>query len=147
MGGGQCTPNCYIRLPVRFPTRNLLATLGRMTAISYPTPAYAAPTNILILSSDTGGGHRSAASALEESFLSIPGGRRILVEVARVLEEATWLTGRLADLYNHLLRHRQDWMKYYYDLIQYLRPNESRLIFQAALGEAYVTALKMSVAE
>lgn len=105
-----------------------------MTSLSYPTPAYAAPTNILILSSDTGGGHRSAASALEESFLSIPGGRRILVEVARVLEEATWLTGRLADLYNHLLRHRQDWMKYYYDLIQYLRPNESRLIFQAALG-------------
>jgi hypothetical protein len=89
--------------------------------------------NILILSSNTGGGHRSAAYALENSFLSLRPDR-ILVKIIQALEEGSILTHRLSDLYNYLLREHQDWMKYYFWAIEKLKPNESRLIFKAAMG-------------
>lgn len=86
----------------------------------------ATPTNILIASSDTGGGHRSAARALQtaiarQSYTSHP----IQIQIIRVLEEASFFTRQLANLYNWLLRHRQDWVQYYFRLIDTLRPNES----------------------
>lgn len=89
--------------------------------------------NILILSSNTGGGHRSAANALEYSFSTLDPGR-ILVKITQVLEEACPYSRRLADLYNYLLREHQDWMKYYFWAVNKLKPNESKLIFKAAMG-------------
>ena len=92
-----------------------------------------ASQNVLILTSDTGGGHRSAAHALETSLTLLDPGR-VLVKVAQVLEESTLLTRKMADLYNYLLREHQDWVKYYYTAIQLLKPNESVLLFRSALG-------------
>lgn len=98
------------------------------------TPLLVTPSarqKILILSSNTGGGHRSAAQALEASF-SIIEPSCALVKIAQVLEEAHSASRMMANLYNYLLRHRQDWMQYYYWLINHLKPNESRLILEGA---------------
>lgn len=83
-------------------------------------------TRVLILSSNTGGGHSSAALALEDSLLRLGRLLRtpISVTTRRVLEEATDFSRRLADLYNYLLRHHQHYMKYYYWAINHLKPNE-----------------------
>lgn len=92
-----------------------------------------ATQNVLILTSDTGGGHRSAARAIEDSLLKTDPSR-VQVQITQVLEEATLASRWMADLYNYLLREHQDWMKYYYWAINKLKPNESRLLFKAALG-------------
>lgn len=90
-----------------------------------------ASQNILILSSDTGGGHRSAARALENSLTELNPGE-IIVKITQVLEESCHASRKLADLYNFILRERQDMMKYYYWAINAVRPNESPLIFNMA---------------
>lgn len=89
--------------------------------------------NVVILTSNTGGGHRSAALALEESLTRMYP-ESINITLSQVLEEATWASRKMADLYNYLLRHHQDWMKYYYWAINTLKPNESKLILRRALG-------------
>lgn len=89
-------------------------------------------SSILILSSDTGGGHRSAANALRDSFLNLYPDD-VLVNITQVLEEAGTVPRRLGQAYNYLLRHHQDLMKYYYWLINHLRPNESKWILKGAL--------------
>ncbi len=94
--------------------------------MSYPSQ------QILILSSNTGGGHQSAANALQESFLRLSPGR-VLVNVAQVLEEAHFITRYFADAYNYLLRNHQHYMKYYYSAIERIRPYESHFIFQMCL--------------
>ncbi len=91
-----------------------------------------AQNNILILSSNTGGGHRSAAHALENSFQNLSP-EQAFVKIAQVLEEASLLTRNFSDLYNYLLRHHQDLMQYYYWFIQHFKPNESKLIIKSAL--------------
>jgi UDP-N-acetylglucosamine:LPS N-acetylglucosamine transferase len=92
-----------------------------------------ASQNILILSSNTGGGHRSAAAALENSLNSVSPGK-ILVRITQVLEEATLFSRKAADLYNFILRDHQDLMKYYYWAVNMLKPNESKLVLKAAMG-------------
>jgi len=88
---------------------------------------------VLILSSRTGGGHESAARALENSLTSLDPGR-ILVKITQVLEESSWATHKFAELYNYLLRDYQHMMRYYYWAIHKLKPHESRLLFEAAMG-------------
>lgn len=92
-----------------------------------------ASQNILILTSNTGGGHRSAANALENSLTSLSPGR-ILVKITQVLEEAHYFSRKAADFYNFLLRDHQDLVKYYFWAINKLKPNESRLMFKSAMG-------------
>ncbi len=92
-----------------------------------------ASQNILILTSNTGGGHRSAARALENSLTTISPGR-ILVKMTQVLEESHYFTRKAADLYNFLLRDHQNLMRYYFWAIEKLKPNESRLVFKSALN-------------
>ncbi|MGE0200160.1 MAG: hypothetical protein AB7P76_04245 [Candidatus Melainabacteria bacterium] len=92
----------------------------------------AASQNILILSSNTGGGHRSAANALRDSMLALPG--QVSITIEDVLEHCNGLTRQMAGLYNFLLRDYQHWMKYYYWMLERLKPNESMLMFKAALG-------------
>ena len=90
-------------------------------------------SRVLIVSSQTGGGHRSAAKALENS-LNHASNKSLRVKVAhRILEESHWLTSAFAGLYNYLLRHHQDKMKHYYQWIESLRLHNQPLIIQSGL--------------
>jgi UDP-N-acetylglucosamine:LPS N-acetylglucosamine transferase len=83
---------------------------------------------ILIISSDTGGGHRSAAIALVEGVKRFWEGKSVAVRVVKAVEESHHITGKLVDLYNWILRNRQHWMKYVYWAINRFRP-ETREFF------------------
>lgn len=111
---------------------SLDAAGGTQDNLWQESPDIMASQNILILTSNTGGGHRSAAHALENSLLSLSPGK-ILVRMAQVLEEAHVFSRAGAKLYNILLRDHQDWMKYYFWAINKLKPNESKLILKSAL--------------
>ena len=77
-------------------------------------------TKLLILSSDTGEGHNSAAAAIESAANSAG----LLASVRKPLEESTKLNRALAHFYNTLLRRRPQWMRLYFGLIDTIRPNE-----------------------
>jgi processive 1,2-diacylglycerol beta-glucosyltransferase len=83
--------------------------------------------NICIYFSDTGGGHRGAADAVEA------GVRRLLQHMGcdnsdvilikdTIAEKSHPLNRFFVELYNYLLRHHQPLMKYYYWLLHYLKP-------------------------
>lgn len=101
-----------------------------------------ASQNVLILTSNTGGGHRSAANALENSLINVAPDQ-IFVKITQVLEEAHYLSRKAADFYNFLLRDHQDLMHYYFNAINRFRPNESKLIFKGAMGYAQRVFEKM----
>lgn len=83
----------------------------------------------LIITSETGGGHTSAAAAIAEGLkrFAAPG---CLVNIARAIEDSHVLAQKLAEFYNHLLRHHQHLMKYYYWAIERFRPNESHFLYK-----------------
>lgn len=83
---------------------------------------------ILIISSDTGGGHRSAAAAIVAGVQKFFHGRSYAVRVVRAIEESHSITEKLVRLYNWLLCNRQHWMKYFYWAINRFRP-ETREFF------------------
>lgn len=83
---------------------------------------------ILIISSDTGGGHRSAAAALVEGVQRFWKGQSAVVRVVKAVEESHRITARLVNIYNWVLRNKQHWMKYLYWLINRIRP-ETREFF------------------
>lgn len=56
------------------------------------------------------------------------------MHTTRVLEEASGPSRLLGNFYNFLLRHRQDWVKYYFHFLNQSRLNQSRLFFQLAQG-------------
>jgi UDP-N-acetylglucosamine:LPS N-acetylglucosamine transferase len=78
---------------------------------------------ILIISSDTGGGHRSAAAAIVAGVQKFFDGESYAVRVVRAVEESHHLADKLVRLYNWILRNRQHWMKYYYWIINRIRPD------------------------
>ncbi len=83
----------------------------------------------LIITSETGGGHTSAATAIADGLkrFAAPG---CLVNIVRAIEESHLLAQKLAELYNYLLRYHQPLMKYYYWAIERFRPNESNLFYR-----------------
>jgi UDP-N-acetylglucosamine:LPS N-acetylglucosamine transferase len=83
----------------------------------------------LIITSETGGGHASAASAIADGLKRFAA-PECLVNIVRAIEESHLLGEKLAELYNYLLRHHQHLMKYYYWTIEHFRPNESRLLYR-----------------
>ena len=85
---------------------------------------------ILIISSDTGGGHRSAAAAIVAGIQNVVEGDSYAIRVIRAVEESHHITAKLVALYNWLLRNKQHWMKYYYWAINRFRP-ETREFFQS----------------
>src|SRR5262244_1494944 len=85
---------------------------------------------ILILSSDTGGGHRSAAAAIVAGIQKFVEGESYAIRVVRAVEESHHITAKLVALYNWLLRNRQHWMKYLYWAINRFRP-ETREFFHS----------------
>ena len=85
---------------------------------------------ILIISSDTGGGHRSAAAAIVAGIESFVKGESYAIRVVRAVEESAAIAARLVRIYNWLLRNKQHWMKYYYWAINRIRP-ETREFFHS----------------
>src|SRR5262245_2967672 len=77
-------------------------------------------TKLLILSSDTGEGHNSAAAAIETAGNS----SGFQIRIRKPLEESTRINRSLAAFYNSLLTYRPEWMRWYFRLIDRARPNE-----------------------
>jgi UDP-N-acetylglucosamine:LPS N-acetylglucosamine transferase len=75
---------------------------------------------LLILSSDTGEGHNSAAAAIQEAARSVG----FQAKTRKPLEESTKANRLLAGLYNTLLTNRPQWMSWYFRFIDGMRPNE-----------------------
>jgi UDP-N-acetylglucosamine:LPS N-acetylglucosamine transferase len=84
---------------------------------------------ILIISSDTGGGHRSAAAAIVAGVHKFWESDSYAVRVVRAVEESHSITGKLVNFYNWVLQHKQHWMKYVYWAVNRVRP-ETREFFQ-----------------
>jgi UDP-N-acetylglucosamine:LPS N-acetylglucosamine transferase len=89
---------------------------------------------ILIISSDTGGGHRSAAAAIVAGVQSFLKGESYAIRVIRAVEESHHLAAKLVAIYNWLLRNKQHWMKYYYWLINRFRPDTREFFYKRTVG-------------
>ena len=89
---------------------------------------------ILILSSDTGGGHRSAAQALADGLSRFWHGESIAVRIIRAVEESHHITRRMVAVYNWILRHRQGWMKYLYWFINKFQPETRRFFLDRSFA-------------
>jgi UDP-N-acetylglucosamine:LPS N-acetylglucosamine transferase len=89
---------------------------------------------ILIISSDTGGGHRSAAAAIVAGVQKFLDSESYAIRVVRAVEESHHLSAKLVRLYNWILRNRQHWMKYYYWFINYIRPEKSTFFYKRCVG-------------
>ena len=87
-------------------------------------------TKLLILSSDTGEGHNSAAAAL--GFAAAAAG--LDVSIRKPLEESGRWNRSLAGFYNALLTHRPQWMTNYFWLIDRFRPNERDFFYSRVRG-------------
>lgn len=92
--------------------------------MSSPTP------KVLIVSADAGGGHRSAALALEHSLLTL--NPAVGVRIIRPFEESNAILRGAIGSYNYVLRHHQGCMKYYYWAMNTFRPTEWRILFPIA---------------
>src|SRR5918911_1753404 len=89
---------------------------------------------ILIISSDTGGGHRSAAAAIVAGVQKFWEGDSTAVRVVRAVEESHAVTDRLVRLYNWVLRNRQHWMKYLYWAVNRIRPETREFVHRRCIG-------------
>ena len=89
---------------------------------------------ILIISSDTGGGHRSAAAAIVAGLESFVKGESYAIRTIRAVEESHHLAAKLVALYNWLLRNKQHWMKYYYWFINRVRPDTREVFYKRTVG-------------
>ena len=89
---------------------------------------------ILIISSDTGGGHRSAAQAILEGANRFWKGKSVAVRVVKAVEESHQVTGKLVGVYNWILRNRQHWMKYVYWAMNRFRPETREFFHKRCIG-------------
>lgn len=89
---------------------------------------------ILIISSDTGGGHRSAAQAISDGLEKFWTGRSPVVRIIKAVEESHHITDKLVDLYNWILRHKQGWMKYLYWAMNKVRPETREFFHKRCIG-------------
>ena len=89
---------------------------------------------ILIISSDTGGGHRSAARAIADSIERFWNGRSLAVRTIRAVEESHHVMEKLVGFYNWMLRHRQSWVKYLYWIINKIRPETREFFHRRCIG-------------
>lgn len=89
---------------------------------------------ILIISSDTGGGHRSAAAAIVAGVQKFLDSESYAIRVVRAIEESHHLADKMVRLYNWILRNRQHWMKYYYWAINRIRPDTRQFFHKRCVG-------------
>lgn len=102
-------------------------------------------STICLFFSDTGGGHRSAAEAIEAGIQSIidepsfkeSSNQQLKVISDNIVEKSHFLNRCFVEVYNFMLRHNQAGMKYYYHLINLFRPDNS--LFGYWLVKAHVT--------
>jgi len=94
---------------------------------------------ILIISSDTGGGHRSAAAAIVAGVHKFFEGQSYAIRVVRAVEESHSVTDKLVRSYNWVLRNRQHWMKYLYWCVNRFRPETREFFYKRTFG--YVVEL------
>ena len=88
---------------------------------------------ILIISSDTGGGHRSAAQSLAEGIQKFWKGESVAVRVMKAVEDSHRVTEKLVNVYNWTLRNKQHWMKYIYWAINRFRPETSNFFLNRCI--------------
>ena len=91
---------------------------------------------ILIISSDTGGGHRSAAVAIVAGLQTFFAGDSYAVRVVRAIEESHAVTAKMVRLYNWVLRNKQHWMKYLYWVVNRVRPETREFFYRRGYGFA-----------
>jgi UDP-N-acetylglucosamine:LPS N-acetylglucosamine transferase len=84
---------------------------------------------ILILTSDSGGGHTSAARAIEAGLGMFSGRLSYLVHISRIAEESSFAGRQAIQFYNFLLRHYQSYIKYYHWAIHKFNPDRSFYLF------------------
>jgi UDP-N-acetylglucosamine:LPS N-acetylglucosamine transferase len=89
---------------------------------------------ILIISSDTGGGHRSAAAAIAEGVTKFWKGESAVVKIVKAVEESHHVTEKLVNVYNWVLKNRQHWMKYLYWVINKIRPETREFFMKRCIG-------------
>ncbi|MDQ3221303.1 MAG: hypothetical protein M3Q26_11270 [Acidobacteriota bacterium] len=89
---------------------------------------------ILIISSDTGGGHRSAAQAVADGLAKFWHGDSSVVRIVKAVEESHHITDKLVNVYNWVLRNKQHWMKYVYWSINRFRPETREFIQKRCTG-------------
>jgi len=89
---------------------------------------------ILIISSDTGGGHRSAAAAIVAGVQKFLASESYAIRVVKAVEESHHLTARLVRLYNWILCNRQHWMKYFYWCMNRVRPETREFFHKRTIG-------------
>src|ERR1043165_3436645 len=94
---------------------------------------------ILIISSDTGGGHRSAAAAIVAGVQKFLDSESYAIRVVRAVEESHHLSAKLVRLYNWILRNRQHWMTYFYWCMNPVRPETSQFFHKRCVP--YVAGL------
>ena len=89
---------------------------------------------ILIISSDTGGGHRSAAQSISDGFDKFWKGDSSVVKIIRGVEESHHVTDKLVNVYNWVLKNKQHWMKYLYWVINKIRPETREFFHKRCIG-------------
>ena len=89
---------------------------------------------ILIISSDTGGGHRSAAQAIADGLQKFWKGESFAVRTIKAVEESHHITGKLVKVYNWVLKNRQHWMKYLYWTMNKIRPETREFFHKRCIG-------------
>jgi UDP-N-acetylglucosamine:LPS N-acetylglucosamine transferase len=89
---------------------------------------------ILIISSDTGGGHRSAAQAIVGGLEKFWKGESFAVRTIKAVEESHHITEKLVNVYNWVLRNRQHWMKYLYWFMNKIRPETREFFHRRCIG-------------
>src|SRR5262245_3984687 len=82
-------------------------------------------TNLLILSSDTGEGHNSAAAAIHDAAKAAG----FQSKICKPLEESNPVNRSLANFYNTLLTHAPQWMGWYYRFIEKTSPNQTDIFY------------------
>jgi len=89
---------------------------------------------ILIISSDTGGGHRSAAQSISDGFDKFWKGDSSVVKIIKGVEESHHITDKLVNIYNWTLKNKQHWMKYLYWVINKIRPETRDFFHKRCMG-------------
>jgi len=89
---------------------------------------------ILIISSDTGGGHRSAAQAISDGLTRFWKGDSPPVRIIKAVEESHHVTEKLVKVYNWVLQNRQHWMKYLFWVVNKIRPETREFFMRRCIG-------------
>jgi UDP-N-acetylglucosamine:LPS N-acetylglucosamine transferase len=89
---------------------------------------------VLIISSDTGGGHRSAAQTIADGLHRFWESESAAVRIIKAVEGSHHITEKLVRVYNWTLKNKQHWMKYLYWAINKIRPETREFFMNRCMG-------------